>query len=82
MKTIKLLKITSIAFGIIAALGFIYLLGTVGAMDNNNIGAADGFKQCLIGLEALVAGCAIAGLASNEAEYRERMTKSHDSQDR
>ena len=75
MKTIKVLKIISVISGIIAALGFIFVLGTVGAMDNDSIGIADGFKNCVIGIIALVAGTAIAGLASNEAEYRERMAK-------
>ena len=75
MKTIKALKITSIIFGIIAVLGFVFVLGSVGAMDTNDIGIADGIKHCLIGIGACIGGAAVSGLASNEAECRERMNK-------
>lgn len=75
MKTIKLIKIASVLCGIIAVLGFIYLLGSVGALDNDSIGIVQGFKQCFVGLCALVAGTIGAGLLSNEAEYRERCKK-------
>ena len=69
------MKIASIVCGVIAVLGFIYLLGSVGALDNNSISIAQGFKQCLIGVVTLVGGSLGAGLLSNEAEYRERCKK-------
>ena len=82
MKTIKVLKIISVISGIIAALGFVDMLGVIGLLDNDKIGLAEGFKNCFFGVVALVAGAAISGLASNEAEYRERKAKLHDVQNR
>lgn len=75
MKLIKLMKIASVLCGIIAVLGFIYMLGSIGALDNDSIGLAQGFKQCLLGVVALAGGAFGAGLLSNEAEYRERCKK-------
>ena len=72
MKLVKLMKIASIVCGVIAVLGFIYVLGSVGALDNDSISIAQGFKQCLIGVVALVGGSLGAGLLSNEVEWRER----------
>lgn len=72
---IKLMKIASIVCGIIAVLGFIYVLGSVGALDNDSIGLAQGFKQCLIGVVALVGGALGAGLLSNEVEWRTRQKR-------
>ena len=80
MKTVKLLKITSVLAAIVAVLSFIYMLGVIGSLDNNSIGTAEGFKNCFFGVVALVAGAAISGLASNEAEYRERQARLNDSQ--
>ena len=81
MKTIKTLKIISVLAAIVAGLSFIYMLGIIGALDNNSIGTDEGFKQCFISGIALIAGAAISGLSSNEAEYRERQAK-QDAQDR
>lgn len=75
MKLIKLMKIASALCGIIAVLGFFYMLGSIGALDNNSIGLAQGFRQCFVGIGALVVGTIGAGLLSNEAEYRERCKK-------
>lgn len=69
------MKIASVLCGIIAVLGFIYMLGSIGALDNNSIGMAQGFKQCLLGVVALAGGALGAGLLSNEVEYRERCKK-------
>lgn len=78
MKVIRTLKITSIIFGIIAVLGFVFVLGSVGAMDTNAIGVVAGIKQCLIGIGTCIGGVGISALAANEAEYRERMRRNAD----
>lgn len=66
------MKITAAFCVVLAIAGFAFLLGSVGAMDCNNISTAQGFIQCLIGLGATVGGGMFARLIFNEIEYRTR----------
>lgn len=66
------MKITAVFCVVVATAGFVLLLGSLGAMDCNNISITQGFIQCLIGIGATVGGGMFARLIFNEIEYRTR----------
>lgn len=58
--------------GVVSFLGFLLLMGTVGAMENDNITLGRGFLQAVISLAIFAGAAYLGGYMDEDQVYRTR----------